>query len=61
MLAGNRLTALPPELARQQLSCCIIANQLTQLPDWLLRLAALMLACAGKPMNDTRGVRAAEP
>jgi hypothetical protein len=54
MLAGNQLTALPPELAhctRLEL-LRVSANQLSELPQWLLQLPRLTwLAFAGNPFT----------
>jgi len=54
LLAGNQLRALPPELARcTQLGLLrIAANQLTELPAWLLTMPSLAwLAYAGNPFG----------
>ena len=55
MLAGNRLQALPAELAacRALELVRISANRLEALPDWLPALPRLAwLAFAGNPFDD---------
>ena len=62
MLAGNRLTALPPELAQcTRLELLrLAANGLTELPAWLLALPRLAwLAYAGNPLGAAAEVAAA--
>ena len=55
MLAGNRLRALPDEMAacRALELLRISANALDRLPDWLLSMPRLAwLAFAGNPFDD---------
>ena len=57
MMAGNKLTSLPEEMAGcQELELLrLAANDLKELPSWLLKLPKLSwLAFAGNPLGSAR-------